>query len=84
MVSKDIKIGNIHEKYDSPYAELVQTACAFSSEIHLECGTKKVNGKSIMGIIAFEADEGDTITVYANGADENDAVAAIEKFLTCK
>ena len=62
MLTKEVLVGNIHEHYDNSYAELVQLACNFSSEIHLQTGSVKVNAKSIMGIIAF-----DTATVAFYG-----------------
>lgn len=84
MLTKEIRIGNIHDYYENSYAELVQKACSFSSEIHLSTGTVKVNAKSIMGIIAFDTVENTPVTITANGTDEEEAVAAMEKFLTCK
>lgn len=84
MLTKDIQVGNIHDHYDNSYAELVQVACNFSSEIHLKAGTVKVNAKSIMGIIAFDTAENTPVTIIANGSDEAEAVEALEKFLTCK
>lgn len=84
MLTKEIRIGNIHDYYENSYAELVQKACSFSSEIHLSTGTVKVNAKSIMGIIAFDTAENTPVTITANGVDEEEAVAAMEKFLTCK
>lgn len=65
-----------------PIAMLVQVAGRFSSEIHIICGKKQVNAKSIMGMMALGIDNGEEIIVRANGQDEQDAIAAIEEYLT--
>ena len=84
MLTKEVLVGNIHEHYDNSYAELVLLACNFSSEIHLQTGSVKVNAKSIMGIIAFDTAENTPVSIIADGSDAEEAVAALEKYLTCK
>lgn len=84
MSKKSVTVSNIIEKHDNPIAELVQMACKFDSEITLESGSRRINAKSIMGIMAFNPTEGMTLDVVAEGADEQEALAAIEKFLVCE
>ncbi len=84
MTSKNIVIANIVEAYNNPIAELVQVACGFESEITLESDNRRVNAKSIMGIMAFSPSEGIEVHVVTNGTDEEDAMVAIERFLSCK
>ena len=60
---------------------LVQVASQYDSSIYLETGDKKVNAKSIMGMMSLAISEGETVTIIANGADENKAVENIEKYL---
>lgn len=67
----------------SPVAKLVQIACQFESAIYLENGTRKVNAKSIMGMMALTLDKGMQVTIYADGKDENAAVEELESYLTC-
>ncbi len=64
-----------------PIAMLVQVAGQFTSEIYIISGNKKINAKSIMGMMALGLDNGEEITVTASGQDEEEAIAAIEKFL---
>ena len=64
-----------------PIAMLVQKASQFSSTIHIEIGTKKVNAKSIMGMMSLSVCSGDEVVVIAEGADEAAAVDAIEAYL---
>lgn len=84
MITKEVLVGNIHGHYDNSFAELVQLSCNYSSEIHLQSGTVKVNAKSIMGIIAFDTTENSPVTIIADGVDETEAVEALAKFLTCQ
>ena len=62
-------------------AELVQVAVKFDSRIYIESGTKKVNAKSIMGMMSLELEHGDVIVVSADGQDEEQAIREIERFL---
>jgi phosphotransferase system HPr (HPr) family protein len=64
-----------------PIAFLVQEASQFSSQIFLEVGTKKINAKSIMGMMSLTLQDGDEVKVIANGDDEAVAAERIEHFL---
>lgn len=64
-----------------PVAMLVQVASKYESRIYLESTGKKVNAKSIMGMMSLGLDNGDQVTVTAEGTDEDEAVAAIENYL---
>ena len=64
-----------------PVAMLVQVARKCESIIYLESMGKKVNAKSIMGMMSLGLDNGDQVTVTAEGTDEGEAVDAIEKYL---
>lgn len=67
-----------------PIAMLVQKASQFSSTVHIEVGTKKVNAKSIMGMMSLSVFSGDEVIVIAEGTDEEDAVNEIEAYLHIK
>ena len=60
-------------------AELVQIASSFDSRIYIVCGEKKVNAKSIMGMMSLELREGDSIIVEADGEDEEKVIEGIRK-----
>ena len=64
-----------------PIANLVQEANRYESKIYLEHGDSRVNAKSIMGMMSLALLNGEEILVDAEGADEAEAVAAIEEFL---
>ena len=83
MERKTITINAPDGNEVSPVAKLVQIACQFESAIYLENGTRKVNAKSIMGMMALTLDRGMQVTIYAEGKDENAAVEEMESYLTC-
>ena len=84
MQKKTVVIADIVKKYENPIGELVQVACQFTSEINLLSAGRKINAKSIMGIMAFNPSEGMSINIVTEGSDEEEAVLAIEKFLVCE
>ena len=65
-----------------PIAMLVQKASQFNSTVHIEVGTKKINAKSIMGMMSLNVSGGDQIVVVTNGADEEVAANEIETYLS--
>ena len=84
MSKKSIVVTKVSEGHDNPIAELVQVACKFDSEITLESENRKINAKSIMGIMAFNPSKGMTVNIVAEGSDEEEALVAMEKFLVCE
>ena len=84
MISKSITI-NIPTGLEArPVALLVQVASQQESRIYVEIAEKKVNAKSIMGMMSLGIAEGEQVTIIADGADEENAVADIEQYLTKK
>ncbi|MCI7129409.1 MAG: HPr family phosphocarrier protein [Lachnospiraceae bacterium] len=83
MSNKEIVVSDVSREHDNPIAELVQVACQFDSNIVLENDNRKINAKSIMGIMAFNPTRGMTVNIVADGSDEQEALVAMEKFLVC-
>lgn len=82
MVSKSMTI-NIPKGLEArPVALLVQVASQYESSIYVEIQEKKVNAKSIMGMMSLGLAEGEKLTIIANGPDENAAVDAIDKYIS--
>jgi len=65
-----------------PVALLVQVASQYESNIYVEVQEKKVNAKSIMGMMSLGIIEGEEVTITAKGPDEAKAIENIEKYLT--
>ena len=82
MISKNITINIPTDMEARPVALLVQVASQFESNIYVEVEDKKVNAKSIMGMMTLGLDTGEEITLYVNGEDEEAAMDSIEKYLS--
>lgn len=82
MTSKSIQIKLENGLEARPVALLVQEASKYESIIYIQSGDKKVNAKSIMGMMSLGLDNGENLMVTAEGADEESAVDNIEKFLS--
>lgn len=65
-----------------PIAVLVQVASQYDSSIYLETEGKRVNAKSIMGMMTLALNMGEKITVEASGTDEEKAIEGIEKYIS--
>ena len=66
-----------------PVAILVQMASQFQSEVYIESENRRVNAKSIMGMMTLGLMNGHSIVVTADGKDEEQAIEGIEKYVSC-
>ncbi len=82
MASKNIRINLENGLEARPVALLVQEASKYDSTVYIQSGDKKVNAKSIMGMMSLGLDNGEELVVIAEGSDEQLAVDNIEKFLS--
>jgi len=64
-----------------PSAAFTQTATRFKSDVWLSKGSRRVNGKSIMGVMMLAAARGTTLVVEADGPDEDEALAALVELI---
>ena len=65
-----------------PIAMLVQLASSYESKIYVRSDNKKVNAKSIMGMMTLDLPVGEQVIVTADGVDEEKAISDIEKYLS--
>lgn len=82
MTKKDIKIQLASGLEARPVAMLVQVASQYEASVYIDTDTKHVNAKSIMGMMSLGLDTGDELTVVADGADEEEAVEGVAKYLS--
>ena len=82
MIQKSMKVRLDNGLEARPVAVFVQVASQYESSVYVEVDGKKVNAKSIMGMMSLGLDNGETLTVVADGSDESAAVAHIERFLS--
>jgi|TARA_B110000908_G_scaffold88039_1_gene104904 phosphocarrier protein HPr len=81
MIKKSITIINKLGLHARAAAKFVTTSSGFNSDIEVSRNSRTVNGKSIMGLMMLAAAKGTDITVHINGADEQQALLAIEELI---
>lgn len=84
MISKKIIIKLPTGLEARPVALLVQVASQYESKVYVECENKRVNAKSIMGMMTLGLAAGEEVEVIVDGSDEAVAMDNIEKYLSCK
>ncbi|MBA3695903.1 MAG: HPr family phosphocarrier protein [Methylotenera sp.] len=77
MINKEIEIINKLGLHARASTKLTQTASRFASDVWIERNDRRVNAKSIMGVMMLAAGKGAMIKIEANGVDEIAAIAAL-------
>ena len=72
---------NLGNELKARHIALVQEASKYESSIYIQIGARKVNAKSIMGMMTLGLDIGEELEVTADGDDEEAAVDGIERFM---
>ncbi|MGB2816456.1 MAG: HPr family phosphocarrier protein [Burkholderiaceae bacterium] len=84
MISREFRISNKLGLHARPSAQLTQVAGKFASEIYIAKNGRRVNAKSIMGVMMLAAGPGATVTVDAEGPDEGQAIDAIAALIASR
>jgi phosphocarrier protein HPr len=84
MLKEEILIINKLGLHARASAKLTQTASKFKSAVFIGRAGKRVNAKSIMGVMMLAAAKGATITAECEGEDEVDAMAALKALINDK
>ena len=82
MDSKEINLSTGFTKAPNSIATLVQTACKFDSNSFILSDNKKINLKSIMGVMSLGMSTDKVYTIEAEGSDADDAIEALAALLT--
>ena len=82
MITKQFTVNIPQFDEARPVAEIVQTASQFKSELFLISGSKKINAKSIMGMMSLGLCNNEDIEIEACGEDEEDAAEAIIAYMS--
>ena len=80
MTKKPVTIQNNMDMEDRPIAHLVQEASQYASQVFIEIDNKKINAKSIMGMMSLSLSEGEEVTIFTEGEDEEKAAEGIKTF----
>ena len=74
MISRDVTIKNNVGLHARPATFFIQKANSFKSSIWVEKDDRRVNAKSLLGVLSLGLVKGMTVTIYADGADQDDAI----------
>ena len=74
MYVKEVLVQNKAGLHARPATFFIQKANSFKSSIWVEKDDRRVNAKSLLGVLSLGIVKGMTVTIYADGADENDAI----------
>jgi phosphocarrier protein HPr len=82
MISRDFIINNKLGLHARPSAQITQAASRYSSEVWISKNGRRVNAKSIMGVMMLAAGQGSVLTVEADGPDEAQAMEAVGELIS--
>lgn len=81
MVTKEVLVGCASGLHNKQATYFVQKANEFESSIWLESDNRKMNAKSLLGIMSLGISNGAKVTLIASGSDAEAAVEALEQLL---
>jgi phosphocarrier protein len=81
VLKRDVEIVNRLGLHARASAKVTQTAAKFSSDVFMTRNGRRINAKSIMGVMMLAAPKGSLVTLEVNGADEEEAMAALAKLI---
>ena len=81
MISRDIVINNASGLHARPATFFIQKANSYSCSIWVEKDDRKVNAKSLLGVLSLGIAQGMTITLLADGSDEDEALAGLAELV---
>lgn len=84
MIKREIEIVNKLGLHARASAKLTQTAARFQAEIWISKAGRRVNAKSIMGVMMLAAGKGSRVELESDGADEAEAMAEVEALINDK
>ncbi|MHB1051511.1 MAG: HPr family phosphocarrier protein [Thiobacillus sp.] len=82
MQQRDVEIINKLGLHARPSARLTQLASNFKSDVFMARNGRRINAKSIMGVMMLAAAKGSTVTLETNGEDEQEAIDALAGLIT--
>ena len=81
MVSRNVTIKNSQGLHARPATFFIQKANSYKSSIWVEKGDRRVNAKSLLGVLSLAVTQGMEITLIAEGTDENGALSGLAELL---
>jgi len=84
MITREYRVNNKLGLHARPSAQITQLASRFSSEVWLSKNGRRVNAKSIMGVMMLAAGQGSVLIVEADGPDESEAIDAVGELIASR
>ena len=81
MISRDVTIKNNVGLHARPASFFIQKANSFKCSIWIEKDDRRVNAKSLLGVLSLGIVKGMSVTLYADGADEADAIEGLANLI---
>lgn len=81
MISKEVTVLNSVGLHARPATYFIQKANSYKSSLWVECGDRRANAKSLLGILSLGITKGTRINIIADGADELDALEGLSTLI---
>ena len=81
VISKDVTINNQVGLHARPATFFIQKANEFKSSIWIERDERRVNAKSLLGVLSLGIVKGTAVNIVADGVDENEAIATLSELI---
>ena len=81
MISKEVTINNQVGLHARPATFFIQKANEFKSSIWIERDERRVNAKSLLGVLSLGIVKGTAVNIVADGVDENEAIATLSELI---
>ena len=81
MITKEAVINNLEGLHARPAVFFIQKANEFKSSIWIEREERRVNAKSLLGVLSLGIVKGTTVNIVADGVDENEAIATLSELI---
>ncbi|MBQ4651338.1 MAG: HPr family phosphocarrier protein [Oscillospiraceae bacterium] len=81
MITKEVTIENQVGLHARPATFFIQKANEFKSSIWVEKDDRRVNAKSLLGVLSLGIVKGTTVTIIADGADEEEAIVTLAELI---
>ncbi len=81
MISKEVTVLNSVGLHARPATYFIQKANSYKSSLWVECGDRRANAKSLLGILSLGITKGTRIHIIADGSDEADALEGLANLI---
>ena len=81
MITRNVIVKNSVGLHARPATYFIQKANSYRSSLWVECGDRRANAKSLLGVLSLGVSKGTRINIIADGADEADAIEGLANLI---